>query len=193
MPAEDERGYVYRAEPAMNQDALADLLKDRFRGACAIIRKVDDAKMVEFPSAEAEILPGDWSEGQIFNERAELRWRRTGDGYAVLFLTEKPDSLQTEADQSEHEPPAGLVPVNNKPFKIARASEDENHGFMLWGKPRKEGESGAAWREVRIPRLLCYPLKTEGGPPRLVYRRYCDGETVRWTRLVKLVEVQTNE
>jgi hypothetical protein len=179
VATEDEKGYVYRA--TLPKDALAALMKARFgdregeapaEPACAIVRRVDCADM----KSCAEVLSSleRWTEGQIFNENAELRWRQTAEGYAVLLLTEQDN------------PPADFQPLNGSPFTVVSPSSDERHGFLLWGtRPDKD----KFW-ETRIPRSLRYPIKTNGKPPQLVYRLYQEGAAVRWVRLVELVEVK---
>jgi len=179
VATEDEKGYVFRA--TLTKDALADLLKERFDGregeapaepAYAIVRRVDCADMKS--CAEVLLSLECWTEGQIFNENAELRWRQTAEGYAVLLLTEQDN------------PPADFQPLNGSPFTVVCPSSDERHGFLLWGtRPDKD----KFW-ETRIPRPLRYPVPMTSKPPQLVYRLYQEGAAVRWVRLVGLVEVK---
>jgi hypothetical protein len=173
VSTEEKRGYVYSA--TLTDDTLANLLKEHFNRACAIVRRVDDTNVVLFPSADTESLPGVWTEGQIFNDVAELRWRKTGNGYAALLLTET-----TKLSDN-------FQPLSESPLSIVAPSSNEKHGFLLWGT-RYSQSTGAFW-EARIPRSLQYPVKTKGEPPRLVYWHYLDREAVRWIRLVKLEEV----
>ena len=178
MCAREKEGYAYHAE--LTKGALATVLreKDRFdlEDAWAVVRRVDCADVVPFHSAEAERFLEQWTGGQVFNTSAELRWRRVGDGYAVLLLAE------------EDNPPADFQPLQekDKPFTVGHTSSDEGHGFLLWGTRYDQG-TDTFW-EARVPRPLCYPLKTKGKPPRLAYRLYREGEVVRWVRLVNLVE-----
>jgi hypothetical protein len=176
---EEKKGYV--SHGLLQKDVLSSLLKERFDRACAIVRKVDNAEVVLFPSPEVESLPGDWTEGQIFNEKAELRWRIVPDGCRVLLLAE------------ENNPLTGFQILNGSPFSVVSPSKDNKHGFMLWGTRPDQDK----WWETRIPRPLRYPcnaknklLTEKDKPPRLVYRLYLEGSAVRWVRLVKLEEVK---
>lgn len=176
MTTDQRTGYVFHA--TLTKEALASVLKGRFHdGDCAIVRRVDWADPVTFRVGEVELLLEQWTDGQIFNSNAELRWRQTADGYAVLLLTEENDP--------------GFQYLASSSFTVACPSKDEKHGFLLWGTPRSEDRrrSTDIWWEARIPRPLHYPIKTKDGPPRLLYRLYLDGEAVRWVRLVKLEEV----
>jgi hypothetical protein len=171
VATEERNGYVYRA--TLTEDALTKLVTGRFEGAGAIIRRVASAQFASFPSAEIESLPGDWTEGQIFNTEAELRWRQATGGYAVLLLTEKDD------------PPANFQPLAGSQLTVVCPSSDETHGFLLWGTR----QTGSQRWEARIPRPLRYPGKPTVNPPKLAYQLYQEGAVVRWVRLVKLVEV----
>lgn len=183
MATEQKKGYVYGATLA--EDTLTNLLKEHFNRACAIVRRVDDAKVVLFPSADAESLPGVWTEGQTFNDGAELRWRKTDNGYATLLLTE----AKKLSDDFQ--------PLSESPLSVVAPSLNEKHGFLLWGTRAANGQ----WWEARIPRPLQYPRKSEDNkplkdgdkPPQLVYWLYQEGAAVRWVRLVKLEEVNSGD
>lgn len=170
----DEKGYVYRTPSPLTQGDLASLLKDRFADACAIVRRVDGAEMKRCE----ELLPtlATWTEGQIFNEHAELRWRQTEGKYAVLLLTE------------QNNPPEGFQPLDGSPFTVVCPSQKEAHGFLLWGTRQRKDSN---FLETRIPRPLRYPIQTNGKPPQLVYRLYQEGAAVRWVRLVGFKEVKS--
>lgn len=182
MAIEDSKGYVYRAITALKKEATADLLKAHFDGADACVKRVDRSGIEHFSAATSESLIEDWTEGQIFNEAAEMRWRKTADGFAVLWLTEQPIS------------PDGFVLLKDLPYRAVRPSTKGDHGFLLWGTRLDKG--GGRWWEARIPRPLHYPGFPVGNnthPPQLSYWLYREGETVRWIRLVKLMEVKVNE
>ncbi|MCS6861432.1 MAG: hypothetical protein NZT92_14040 [Abditibacteriales bacterium] len=192
----DEKGYVFYA--TLEQDVLARLLKERFHiregeapaepnasaepsapperrpPACALVRRVDCADVKTCEEVISHLAQ--WTEGQIFNENAELRWRQTQGKYAVLLLTEQND------------PPDGFQLLNGAPFTVVRPSSDDQHGFLLWGTRYDKAKD--RWWEARIPRPLRYPAKTHNKPPQLAYRLYQEGATVRWVRLVGLKEVQ---
>ncbi len=173
MSTEEKNGYVYRA--ILKQETLESVLKTHFNGAHAIVRRVDCTSVKTYE----EVLSGldQWAEGQIFNDKAELRWRKTDKDYNMtLLLTE------------EDNPPDPFPADRRLSFTVVCPSLDKNHGFLLWGT-RQDQDTGTFW-EARIPRPLCYSLKTKGKPPQLAYRLYQDGEAVRWVRLVDLVEAK---
>ena len=175
MADENKTGYVYHAE--LPPDELATLLAKLFdTKAVAIVRRVDGAA---FPVFKPSLID-EWSEGQVFNDNADLRWRRKGEKFAVLLLSEEDRQGGT------------FQPVKGSPFKVAFPTRKEkrgSHGFLLWGT--RLDKNGECWWETRIPRALRYPnfpVADNNAPPRLSYKLYCEGETVRWIRLVKLVE-----
>ena len=177
MAAEQCKGYVYRSMTPLTEEAMSGLLKGHFEGECAIVRRIDQAEVVRYTADEP--LIENWTEGQIFNEAAELRWRKTMKGFAALWLTEQAAS------------PEGFTLLKDSPFAAVCPSEKVNHGFLLWGT--RLDEDLGRWWEARIPRTLYYPgfpINKNSGPPQLSYRLYREGETVRWIRLVKLVEVK---
>lgn len=195
-----ETGYVYNV--TLPRAELVTLLTHLFKPKdAAIVRRVDS---LEFLSFNAELVE-QWSEAQVFNEVAEVRWRRSGDTYLVLLLSEQSKEVLL-AEQYELEEKLQLI--NSAPFIIAHPSSRQEHGFLLWGTRLVERQQGAStascsepspvseWWETRIPRALQYPGFPKGDnkkPPQLAYRLYHDDEAVRWVRLTKLVEVQANE
>jgi len=175
MADETKTGYVYHAE--LPPDELATMLAQLFdTNAAAIVRRVNGAA---FPSFKPNLLD-EWSEGQVFNDKAELRWRRKAGKFAVLLLTE------------EKQEGGVFRPVKGAPFTVAfptREEKRDSHGLLLWGT--RSDKAGKCWRETRIPRSLNYsdfPVADSKAPPRLSYKLYREGETVRWVRLVNLVE-----
>jgi hypothetical protein len=173
------KGYVYRAASPLQAEDLAGLLKAHFTRASAIVKRIDWADVVCCNVDES--LIENWTEGQVFSVAAELRWRKTASGYAALWLTEQPIALE------------GFVLLEDSPYTAACPSKKTDHGFLLWGT--RQDKNKTRWWEARIPR----PLRYEGlpvnknSPPHLSYRLYWHGETVRWTRLLEFVEVNTNE
>lgn len=169
---DDERGYVLRAK--LEAIPLAEQLTKLFNvTARAIVRRVDDMDFVSFDSNSAEALLQKWTEGQIFNDQVELRWRQSADVYDVLLLTEENSLL------------SGFQPLTGSPYTVTEPSSGEDHGFLLWGTKFVQG----SWLETRIPRTLRYPVQT-GKKPRLSYYLYKEGAAVRWVRFRGLQEVK---
>ena len=175
--ADEPSGRVFRAALAgesSGRDALAGMLKERFdESAVAIVRRLNDAEFVEFRPAEAERLLEDWTEGQLFDPKSEVRWRQADDGYDVLLLTESNDL------------PMGFRELRDSPFTVVEPSSKETHGFLLWGTTHDRD----GWLETRIPRYLRYPVETKGSL-RLSYLLYERGAVTCWVRLRNLREVR---
>lgn len=166
----EANGYVFRA--ALSLDALTALLAERFSaGAVAVVRRIDDAEFLQFVPTDPGALPREWTEGQIFDQASEVRWRAGEGGYAVLLLSE------------ENDIPAGFLEIGGSPFDVRAASAAETHGFLLWGTRQASG----VWYEARIPRLLKYPVGA-GEKPRLAYKLYEREAAVYWVRLCGLKE-----
>jgi hypothetical protein len=167
---EQRSGHVYQGD--LTKDALAKLLGERFGNAHTIARRVDLCRAEKFDPTGIDSFLNEWDEAQVFNDEAELRWRRTPSGHTVLLLTE------TEA------PPTGLPTAHDSPFDVVDPSTARTHGFLLWGTRNNRGQ----WWEARIPNPVSYPVKSGSKPPRLVYRLYERAGTVCWVRLVKFAE-----
>jgi hypothetical protein len=187
--AGERTGYAFRAR--LPGEALAELLEGQFaspgaegspRPAFLVLRKVDDAVFVSLGRGEAAALLEKWPEGQAFHAEADLRWRKEGQQYAVLLLT--------EADT----PPDGVAWCDRKSFECLESAHGDRRGLMLWGT-RPDPRSGPrAYREARIPRLLTYPVGTDL-PPRVEYVLYRErtSQAVHWIRLVGLREDRREE
>jgi hypothetical protein len=166
-------GYVFRA--VLTQSALAELLIERFgtRSAFAIVRRVDAAEFLLWKPSNVVKLLDQWTECQLFDSEAEVRWKKSDDVYQALLLTER------------HDPPVGFQPISGLPFTAVESSSADSHGFLLWGTARKQD----TWFETRIPRPLHYPVNSDK-KPKISYRLYRERASVRWVRLTGLTEVE---
>jgi hypothetical protein len=163
--ATEEQGYVFRSK--LGADQIAEMFGKLFdKSAYALVRRVDDINFVSFDPGGVESLLKDWAEGQVFNNKAELRWRLSGEVYSVLLMTE------------EETLPPSFQPLTGSPYEVRDPSFKEDHGFLLWGTKLAQEN----WLETRIPRALQYPVQTSK-KPRLAYRLYQEGAVVRWVRL----------
>jgi hypothetical protein len=178
-------GYVYCSE--IEVDKLKTALSHLFQeGDGSILRCVNNAAFCTFSPDNAASLVAKWDEGQVFNNRAELRWRHNGDSYYALLLSE---SSKESLIPRQPELAAVWKSVTGSPFTVVSQCNQPNHGFLLWGK---RYANDRLW-ESRIPRSLQYPGFPSGNtvtPPRLAYRLYRDGAVVRWVRLLNLLEVK---
>ncbi|MCA1592683.1 MAG: hypothetical protein LC754_08550 [Acidobacteria bacterium] len=173
------KGHVFHGTFA--PDALVELLAARFdSSACAVVRRVDDARFVKFPAPEAAQFLSTWTEGQVFDEHSEVRWKKQSERYSVLLLTEDSASVgEEEAGVDKASASPGFTPLHDAPLEVRAPSTQDTHGFLLWGTRPVNGQ----WWEARIPRPLSYPLETSNKPPRLIHCLYSEGATVRWVRL----------
>ncbi len=169
--ADETKGYVSHA--ALTPDALVELLTKRFHAtAQAIVRRIDAAEFVMFEPNQADQWLNSWSDGQIFDHEAELRWHRSKGAYSILLLTESNAML------------GDFQPLAGSPYVVTDPSANDTHGFLLWGTTLDKG----GWIETRIPRLLQYPMQGEK-KPQLSYRLYQERMTVQWIRFAGLKEV----
>jgi len=181
-------GYVHFAD--FNADELKMLLTHLFQANDdLIVRRVDAIEFLAFALDQAGALIADWEEGQIFSDKAELRWKRKNDGWTCLLLSEQSKELLLAG---YNELIAKWQAVAGKPFAVVPHFNQSDRGFLLWGT-RPDADQ---WWETRIPRPLHYPRPSKGrnsSTPQLTYQLYSDGEdkeTVRWVRLLKLTEVK---
>lgn len=104
--------------------------------------------------------PQRWERGRGFGEQMELRWRRRGNDFVVLLISESPPSLPAETQEKIGELP--------KPVKLTRVESDPPQRVVLWGEwqdrnvepelrePEYQGRHW--WYEERIPKFLGYPF-----------------------------------
>jgi hypothetical protein len=179
------KGHVFHGTFAPH--ALAHFLAARFdSSACAVVRRVDDARFVSFPPPEAAQFLALWTEGQVFDEAVEVRWKKRGEQYSALLLTEERAPVEGEDPGESINIPIGFTPLHAA-LEVREPSKQNTHGFLLWGTRRGDEDQ---WWEARIPRPLSYPLETRDGTPLLNYCLYEEIGAVRWVRLRGLSEVK---
>jgi len=95
----------------------------------------------------------EYTAGRIFHEEFELRWEKINSGAQVVYvgkqqalplLTEKKDVLK------------GSTRATSSYYLFGKRLDDEKVGNI--GEPAQKGD----FAEVRIPRLLRYPVKENG-------------------------------
>lgn len=100
-----------------------------------------------------------YTHGRLFDKKREIRWQKTADGYALLWLSEEslPEGF---TEQGEWEISA--------PQKV----------FLLGGGDTEP------WRDTRIPRELNYPFVEWCQYPKVSIIQYRDlkSQTIRFTR-----------
>ncbi len=119
-------------------------------------------------AVEAEIEG--YTRGRLFGKDAEIRWKKTIDGYSLLWL-------------SEGDLPEGFTALGE--------CEWEKHApqnvFLLGG-----GETERKpWQDTRIPRNLDYPIdKCQYPSVKVIQYRERDSQTIRFTRYTEFVGKQ---
>ncbi len=83
-------------------------------------------------------------QGRVFSGEGELKWRRLGQTFRVVYL-------------GQGAPPDGL---NDESHEIEGLKPDQNHiGLFLWGKrTKKDGGWMNEWIEQQAPHRFNYPV-----------------------------------
>jgi hypothetical protein len=136
-----------------------------------ITRARERHDLVRFTYFDRSIPFTDYTSGRIFDEQAELRWEKQGNSMQVVYLGSKgrEQILLNYGLRESHE----LVKLNptgeKKIFLFGERIAPEDAEKM--GGTASPGD----FAEVRIPRLLHYPVSQDKQRyVRLVVREYCD-------------------
>jgi len=113
-------------------------------------------------------VPGEtWPAGRLFSPRAEVRWSAIGGSFRYTFSTE------------------GGLPELDWELVDGNWTVRDREEFMLWGS---KTVGGGVWVEIRIPRLLEYPVDGLSRDVAVVVGCRYIKEGV--SRLVRLMEVK---
>jgi hypothetical protein len=140
---------------------------------------------VRFEAYDSGVQFGDWERGRVFCPDYELRWEKLDGAYQAVLVGNAPSLngfvVATEVD-------------------LDRASA-QTHGYLLWGQ-RVEDEklsligvehtpNGQVYLELRIPRILRYPVSDKSRQVRLRVREYIDPKSgdLLYYRFVGLEEL----
>jgi len=177
------QGYVCHTH--MTTTDLADYLRTHFStGACALVYNRERIRLVPFLPTTVDTFLHDWTEGRVFNNQVELRWKMQAGLYAVLYFSERNEETRY-----------GFQALSEGHFIVVE-EEDAPHEILLWGTQHVEtieepaDASYEVWREARIPHRLSYPERCiqprKSDTPSLKYRLYRDPDSlaVRWLRLI---------
>ncbi len=138
-----------------------------------IIKTRDQQDLLRFTHFDRDIPFGDYTSGRIFDEHTELRWEKQEDTMKVVYLGSK-ERVRTLLNYQLQE--------SNELGKLKSTGEKK---YFLFGErlsPQDLKKIGSAakpgdFAEVRIPRLLRYPVQQdEQRYVRLVVREYLDEE-----------------
>jgi len=145
-------GQIYH-QTNLTLQQLADLLRQIFpQGAYWLGTSPENADLKHAATADAlAILPDTWPAGRAFSSIAEVRWEQQAPAsFAVWLLAENlAEVVQNKLAQFAMAPLATTWTVNAAVAPI-----------YLWGQYRPELAAlhENPWVEVRVPRLLDYPV-----------------------------------
>lgn len=128
----------------------------------------DVAAGVRFELFDPQTQFAEWERGRVFCPDFELRWEKLDGAYQTVVVGNAPSlhgfSLATEID-------------------LAAASA-QTRGYLLWGQRVKDDElsligvehvpNGQVYLELRIPRILRYPMSDQARQARLIVREYAN-------------------
>lgn len=98
------------------------------------------------------------TQGRVFDKNGEIRWKKVGNGYSLLWLSEKD------------------LPDGFEPFGEWQTSSAQD--YLLLG-----GGETKPWRDTRIPRTLNYPMEWCKYPRiRVIQYKDIASQTIRFTR-----------
>lgn len=110
----------------------------------------------------SEIL--EYTHGRLFGSSGEVRWKKTADSYALLWLSEG-DLPEGFTEQGEWE-----------------ISEPQEVSLLGGGETKP-------WRDTRIPRKLKYPMKWCQSPKiKIIQYKESISQTIRFTRYTTFVK-----
>ncbi len=119
-----------------------------------------------------------WPHGRIFDESAELKWEKEGGEFHVVYC-------------GSFAPPAGMQPTANDAIKY------EDSSCYLWGSRIKNEDridlrlqpNEAVFAELKIPRILHYPVSAKAERVKLKVREFYNVEgALIFTRFAGLEE-----
>lgn len=165
-------GYVY-TRPKADQITLQGVIQRlQTELAYMVQTRIEDIAFNVLPNNH---LSNFWTEGRAFGLKAEIRWQKVGpQEYNLIVLSEKKrnlgDGWTSQTYQVRVRKPGG------GPLRV-----------YLWGtwQPAMNG-----WGEVRIPRLLPYPITPPDSSKRhriyVTAAEYAQNGMVRFIRWKKL-------
>jgi len=113
-----------------------------------------------------------YTSGRIFNQHFELRWEKEAETTRVVYLGEEREipELTKDKDTLQY-----LKPASNPKYYHLFGERLDKATLEDMGIEPEEGY----YAEVRIPRLLHYPVLEQPQRVQLVVREYMDKETGR--------------
>jgi hypothetical protein len=144
------------------------------RGLRAWLNEEEIADGVRLERYDRSINLQPWDKGRIFCRDFELRWERWEEGIAAILLGAAPP-----AEGFQEEPQVDLAGADvddRRYFLWGLKVEDSDRAAVGVEHPQRQG-SGEPFLELRIPRVLRYPLTGERRQALLNVREYRDRAT----------------
>lgn len=136
--------------------------------------------LLRFTYFDADLPFASYTSGRIFHQDFELRWEKNDDKTQVVYVGTKRDLPMLEVTFN-----LDLNTPRKKSIPDLRTFRRRH--YYLFGERLREGDldkigvpgeqRNFAFAEVRIPRLLLYPIQQNERRARLVVREYLDEET----------------
>ncbi|MBE0427718.1 MAG: hypothetical protein IBX72_13880 [Nitrospirae bacterium] len=145
----------------VSPDELDKIIKDSLIAPIAILEKwfCGENEAPDFFNYLTHLngRVSDWDKGRIFDDRAEIRWEREGNGFHLVWIKD-----------------AGNIPDRWDKESLSQVNVRQ---ILLWGE-RIGG--GREWYEKQVPRIFEYPAKGNGSKVYVVLNEYTfeDGSTV---------------
>lgn len=170
-----KQGLIWR-HPMMELTDLIELICCRISDqphAWCLVTRIDHTDFVDLDEPSAKKIVEDWTQGRMFCESFEIRWRRfdIAGPNDVLFLCEDPALT-----------PAGFRAIAGD-WRVSEPGKDAS--LFAWGSPGDE-ESPHKRLESRLPRELNYPIGCNAGRVKCLYYRNKSDQV----QLIRLMEVK---
>jgi hypothetical protein len=137
-----------------------------------IIPNEERQQLLQFGRLSSGIDPADSISGRVFSQHFELRWQEEDGEYHVVYLGEERHIPQLKKDEETR---AKLK--RRKDAKTYYLFGEYLNGDKLRNMGLQEEPSYSCYAEVRIPRLLHYPIAGQARRVRLEVCEYVEEET----------------
>jgi hypothetical protein len=137
-----------------------------------IIPNEERRQLLRFGHLSSGIDPADSISGRVFAQHFELRWQEEDGEYHVVYLGEKRHIPQLEKDEET----LAKLKKREEPKRYYLFGEYLD-GSKLRNMGLQEEAGTSYYAEVRIPRLLHYPIEGQARRVRLEVCEYVEEET----------------
>lgn len=111
------------------------------RFSYAILEKIAEIKFEKWDDKKITDLNAT-IEGILFGAKAELKWKKKGDGFHIVIISDEDQSTLPSQD-----------------FEVKNIEMKGDRKIYLWGEKQFENKQPQSWWfELRIPKILKYPF-----------------------------------